>query len=104
MLWIGKKVTAPLLVEYLIVPSIVSFAVPFLIASYLPIFRGELSKREEEVEDVPELLTSGLMLFLGIGMILSVPIFSAIKGLPPYRGMMFALALVWLVGEYAKVD
>lgn len=104
MLWIGKKVTAPLLVEYLIVPSIVSFAVPFLIASYLPIFRGELSKPEEEVEDVPELLTSRLMLFLGIGMIVSVPIFKAITGLPPYLGMMFALAVVWLVAEYAKPE
>ncbi len=104
MLWIGKKVSAPLLVEYLIVPSIISFAVPFLIASYLPVFKGELVIPESDEKDDKQLLTSKLMLFLGIGMIVSVPVFKAVTGLPPYLGMMFALAVVWLVSEYSKPE
>lgn len=102
MLWIGKKVTTPLLIEYLVIPSIVSFAVPFLIASYLPVFKGKLTEPDEQTPDQPILSTSRLMLFLGIGMIVSVPVFKAITGLPPYLGMMFALGVVWLVSEYAK--
>jgi hypothetical protein len=37
------------------------------------------------------------MLFLGLGMIASVPLFKMITGLPPYIGMMLALGVVWLV-------
>lgn len=104
MLWIGKRVTAPLLVEYLVIPSIISFAIPFAIASYLPVFRGNLTETSEEKQDAPQLLTSKLMLFLGIGMIVSVPVFKAVTGLPPYLGMMLSLGVVWLVAEYSKPE
>ena len=101
MLWIANKLTAMGLIEFVILPSIVSFAIPFLIASYLPVFRGnvetELNKDEED--DSP-LLSSKTMLFLGLGMIISVPIFKTITHLPPYMGMIFALGVVWLVSEY----
>ena len=40
------------------------------------------------------------MLFLGLGMIVSVPIFKTLTHLPPYVGMMLALGIVWLVSEY----
>ena len=40
------------------------------------------------------------MLFLGLAMIVSVPIFKTITHLPPYIGMMLALGVVWLVSEY----
>src|SRR5690606_33026240 len=42
MLWIDNKVTALRLIEYVVLPSIISFVVPFWIASYLPVFRGEV--------------------------------------------------------------
>jgi Na+/H+ antiporter NhaD/arsenite permease-like protein len=40
------------------------------------------------------------MLFLGLGMIVFVPIFKTITHLPPYIGMMLGLGIVWLVSEY----
>jgi Na+/H+ antiporter NhaD/arsenite permease-like protein len=40
------------------------------------------------------------MLFLGLGAIVSVPVFKTITHLPPYLGMMLALGVVWLVSEY----
>lgn len=100
MLWIANKLTALGLIEFVILPAIVCFAIPFLIASYLPIFRGQV---EAEVSQDPEearLLSSRTMLFLGLGMIVSVPVFKAITHLPPYMGMIFALGVVWLVSEY----
>lgn len=100
MLWIGKKLTAAGLIEFVVLPSIVCFAVPFLIASYMPVFRGNIQVELKEDEEEQKLLSSKTMLILGLGMIVSVPIFKAITHLPPYMGMMLALGVVWLVSEY----
>ena len=100
MLWIAKNVTAMGLIEYVIIPSIVCFVVPFVIASYLPAFKGNIQVDTTEDEVAEKLLSSKTMLFLGLGMIVSVPIFKTLTHLPPYIGMMFALGIVWLVSEY----
>ncbi|WP_020567449.1 sodium:proton antiporter NhaD [Neolewinella persica] len=104
MLWIGKRVSTGGLMEYLILPSIVCFAVPFFIASFLKPFQGEILSDEPHVtkEELKSerLLSSKTMLFLGLGMIVFVPIFKTITHLPPYIGMMLSLGVVWLVSEY----
>ncbi|TXF84253.1 sodium:proton antiporter [Neolewinella aurantiaca] len=105
MLWIGKRVSTAGLIEYLIIPSLVCFAVPFLFASFMKPFQGNLVTPElESDEGVPvseeRLLSSKTMLFLGLGMIVFVPIFKTITHLPPYIGMMLSLGVVWLVSEY----
>ena len=101
MLWIAKKVTAMGLIEYVILPSVVCFVVPFIVASYMKPFRGNLKSSElKEDEDAGRLLSSKTMLFLGLGMIVSVPVFKTLTHLPPYVGMMLALGVVWLVSEY----
>jgi len=101
MLWIADNVTAAGLIEYVVIPSIVCFVVPFAIASYLPTFKGTIISEElEEDKQVGRLLSSKTMLFLGLGMIVSVPVFKTLTHLPPYIGMMFALGIVWLVSEY----
>ncbi len=100
MLWIGDKVSAVGLIEHLVLPSLVCFAVPFFVASLLPPFRGEISmKLEGEIEE-EKLLSSTTMLYLGLGAIVFVPIFKTITHLPPYVGMMLSLGVVWLVSEY----
>lgn len=40
------------------------------------------------------------MLFLGLVMIIFVPIFKTLTHLPPYIGMMLSLGVVWAVSEY----
>ena len=100
MLWIGKKVTAAGLIEFVVLPSIVCFAIPFIIASYMSVFKGNIEIEVGEEDEEAKLLSSKTMLFLGLGMIVSVPIFKAVTHLPPYMGMMFALGVVWLVSEY----
>jgi len=101
MLWIADKVTAMGLVKYVVLPSIVCFVVPFSIASYLKPFRGDIKVDNTVVDmDAGRLLSSKTMLFLGLGMIVSVPIFKTFTHLPPYIGMMLALGVVWLVSEY----
>ncbi|HMQ49821.1 MAG TPA: sodium:proton antiporter NhaD [Saprospiraceae bacterium] len=100
MLWIGNRVSALGLIEYLVIPSIVCFAIPFLIASFLPAFKGELKPEEGDATEINKLLSSTTMLYLGLGAIIFVPIFKTITHLPPYLGMMLSLGIVWLVSEY----
>ncbi len=100
MLWIAKKITAGGLIEFVVLPSIACFVVPFLIASFMPAFKGNIDVDAREDKEEERLLSSKTMLFLGLGMIVSVPIFKTITHLPPYLGMMLALGVVWLVSEY----
>ena len=100
MLWIADKVTAMGLIKWVVLPSIACFIVPFVAASYLKPFRGTIEVDTEEDVSAEKLLSSRTMLFLGLGMIVSVPIFKTVTHLPPYVGMMLALGVVWLVSEY----
>ncbi len=102
MLWIAKKVTAGGLIEHVVTPSLLNFAIPFGIASFLPVFNGNVKSEEDEanLEQTEKLLSSKTMLYLGLGMILFVPVFKTLTHLPPYLGMMLSLGIVWLVSEY----
>ena len=96
MLWIGNKVSEINLVKYLIIPSLVCMVVPFLIASRMSIFKGELDVVKIKDEHNPY---GNKMLFLGLGSILFVPFFKVITHLPPYVGMMLSLAFVSTIAE-----
>ena len=98
MLWIGKKVTTSHLFVYLFLPAVVCMAVPSFIASFLPVFKGELPV-EETLDDKPKSKFSGTMLYLGLGAIVFVPIFKTITHLPPYVGMMLSLGVVAIFAE-----
>ena len=98
MLWIADKVTPVSLFMYLFIPSLVCMVVPFLIASRLKIFKGEM-EIPKEVIDMEENKYGNKMLFIGLGSILFVPIFKTVTGLPPYVGMMLFLAFVATLAE-----
>ena len=100
MLWIAKKVTAGGLSEYIIIPAILCFVVPYALASRMKIFRGNIEVNEKTHEERERLLSSKTMLWLGLGAIVFVPIFKTLTHLPPYVGMMLSLAVVWMVSEY----
>lgn len=100
MLWIGKKVSTIGLIEWIIIPSLICFIVPFLIASRMKVFKGEIPESKEENKNSGSYLSSKTMLYLGLGAIVFVPIFKTITHLPPYVGMMFSLGIVWMVSEY----
>ena len=97
MLWIGKKVTTGHLVGYLFIPSLLCMIVSSLIASFLPAFKGNIEV--EEVQEKKKSRFSGIMLYLGLGAIVFVPIFKIITHLPPYVGMMLSLGVVAIFAE-----
>lgn len=97
MLWMGEKVTTLKLMEHLILPSLICMAVPTFIASYLKPFQGTF---EAPVEDSAQSHKySSTMLYLGLGLIVAVPIFKTLTHLPPYIGMMLSLAIFTIFAE-----
>ncbi|GAB1857028.1 sodium:proton antiporter NhaD [Flavobacteriaceae bacterium MHTCC 0001] len=97
MLWIGDKVSTGHLVGYLLVPSLLCMVVPSLIASFLPVFKGNLDMVEDSGKAKSRF--SGTMLYLGLGAIVFVPIFKVVTHLPPYVGMMLSLGVVATFAE-----
>jgi len=66
----------------------------------MPVFKGNVEVDLDQENDETKLLSSKAMLFIGLGMIVSVPVFKTLTDLPPYLGMMLALGVVWMVSEY----
>ncbi len=96
MLWMGEKVSALKLVEYLILPSLVCMLIPTILASFLKPFQGHF---ESPPAAGNENAKGPLMLYLGLSLIVFVPIFKTVTHLPPYIGMMLSLSIVALVAE-----
>ncbi|MGS2726755.1 sodium:proton antiporter NhaD [Psychroserpens sp. BH13MA-6] len=99
MLWIGNKVTTGHLFVYLFIPSLLCMLVPFFVASFLKPFKGKLDQSTDERSEQPKSKFSSTMLYLGLGGIVSVPIFKTVTHLPPYVGMMLALGVVAIFAE-----
>jgi Na+/H+ antiporter NhaD/arsenite permease-like protein len=95
MLWMAGKVTTGNLIIKLGLPSLVCILLPLIVGTFLPAFKGEVAVMEEEKTNP----NSKLMLFLGLGLIIFVPIFKTITHLPPYLGMMLSLALFAVIAE-----
>ena len=99
MLWIGGQITTVNIMVKVIIPSIISMAVPLTILSFT--MKGNVKKPESPAY-AAELTTPGertFILILGVAMLLFVPVFKTITHLPPYVGMLFGLGILWLVSE-----
>ena len=96
MLWMGKKVTAEQLFLNLIIPSLICAVVPTFLASFSKAFKGTFNLPEETENTNPR---GPFMLYLGLGMIVFVPLFKTVTHLPTYVGMMLSLGVVALFAE-----
>ncbi|MCR5822322.1 MAG: sodium:proton antiporter NhaD [Bacteroidales bacterium] len=98
MLWIGGQVTTVNIIVKTIVASLVCMVVPVLIVGAT--LKGNIQRPEETTGglEVPPHLRR-LILFMGIGALIFVPIFKTITHLPPYLGMLFGLAVLWMTTE-----
>ena len=97
MLWMGEKVTTLKLMEHLILPSLICMVVPTFIASKMKAFQGTFEAIEET--DNKENPHSAKMLYIGLALIVAVPVFKTITHLPPYVGMMLSLAIFTIIAE-----
>ncbi len=99
MLWIANKVTTVNLIKYLFIPSLLSMVIPVLIASRMKAFQGNIERVEEDDDHNGNDEYSSIMLYLGLGGIMFVPIFKTVTHLPPYVGLMLSLAVVATFAE-----
>jgi Na+/H+ antiporter NhaD/arsenite permease-like protein len=103
MLWIGGQISSLGIIKATIVPSIVCMLLPLIYLSFT--LKGELGLREQNVSSAHHQVNSGnLMLLLGIGALISVPIFKTVTHLPAYLGMMLGLGTLWVVSEITNPD
>lgn len=104
MLWIGGQVSAAGIIKTTFIPSIICMLLPLIYLSFT--LKGNLGHHENKSSASPtHTISSGnLMLFLGLGALVSVPIFKTTTHLPPYLGMLLGLGLLWIVSELVNPD
>ena len=99
MLWVNGNITAPALLSYVLIPSLVSVLVPLLIISRS--LKGDLPPRDVVVEKNSFITARerSTMFYLGVAGLIFVPVFKSITHLPPFVGMLFVLGALWVFTE-----
>ena len=98
MLWIGGQISAAGIMKSLFIPSIVCTLVPLLFLTFT--MKGTLGEFSENKEaSASSVNTGNLMLILGLGALISVPVFKTVTHLPPDMGMLLGLGILWVVSE-----
>jgi Na+/H+ antiporter NhaD/arsenite permease-like protein len=101
MLWIGGQITTLAIMMSVFIPAMLSMVVPLAVTAY--ILRGKpvespLMNEGDHRSPTAE-FERNLMFFLGIGILIAVPVFKTITHLPPFMGILFGLGILWLVGD-----
>ena len=99
MLWIGGQITPLEIVKGLFAASLANMLIPLLVLNF---------KLRGKTFVVPDIDSGGtgtqpsernVMFALGISVLILVPAFKAVTGLPPFMGILFGLGTLWLAGE-----
>ncbi|HEY5823295.1 MAG TPA: sodium:proton antiporter NhaD [Cyclobacteriaceae bacterium] len=98
MLWIGGQITSAAIIKTVFLPSVVCLLVPLIYLSFK--LKGNLESNE--VTDASSDSSGGgrIMFFVGVGALISVPLFKTVTHLPPYMGMLLGLGILWVVSEF----
>ncbi len=101
MLWVKNKIGTIETASSLFLASVACLLLPLIVQSlWLP---GELeqasSGSQRHLDKNLKPWHQWLFLILGVGGLLSVPVFKAVTHLPPFMGMLLALSLLWLASE-----
>lgn len=105
MLWIGGQISALGIIKAVFLPSLVCMLVPLGMMMFK--LKGSVHRAPYDrvsAQQQEDVRGSKAMFFVGTGMLLFVPVFKTITHLPPFMGIMLALAVVWLLSEILHVD
>jgi len=101
MLWVKDKIGTLETATSLFFASVTCLMLPLIVQSLW--LEGELEqaphKDHRHLDKNLKPWHQWLFLILGVGGLLSVPVFKAVTHLPPFMGMLLALSLLWLVSE-----
>ena len=110
MLWIGGQISTSSIISTLFLPSLVAMVIPLLLLtrSYKPEIQTKKASTKQGISRpyVTPLARRDrrIMLAVGLGGMLFVPIFKTVTHLPPYMGMMMVLGIIWAVSERLHSD
>ncbi|MFZ1700873.1 MAG: sodium:proton antiporter NhaD [Pyrinomonadaceae bacterium] len=99
MLWIGGQVTTFKIIAGVFLPSAICLLVPLIYLSFK--VKGDI-----ESPDVGEARRTAagrsernFLFFLGLAILILVPVFKTITHLPPFMAMLLGLSIMWIVTE-----
>ena len=102
MLWVKGNISTSGVIKSLFLPSLASIAVPSAILSFM--LKGRLAADDtftkQELNEGDTKINP--VFIIGVGGLLSVPVFRFVTGLPPYMGILLILAILWIVTESAE--
>lgn len=100
MLWIGGQVTPFTIIYKLFLPSLFCLLVPLLILSFRMKGNGQLNTENiNKPEKIFLKQDQYLVFFSGLLIMISVPVFKTLTGLPAYMGMLIGLGILWVITE-----
>jgi Na+/H+ antiporter NhaD/arsenite permease-like protein len=100
MLWIGGQITTVNIMMKLFLPSLMCLAVPLLFLSLT--IKGKIDSpmiAMDKLHPKTSNFEQRLILGMGVGALIFVPVFKTITHLPPFLGMLFGLSVLWIVTE-----
>ena len=110
MLWIGGQISASSIIQTLFLPSLAALLVPLTILTY-QYDASEQSVRTGGSRGISRPYITPvarrdrrMMLAIGLGGMLYVPIFKTVTHLPPYMGMLLVLGAIWVASEVIHKD
>lgn len=99
MLWVGGQVSTAKIIPTLLVPSILNLLIPLLVVSVL-LRKAEPIRVPRQNEEEKQIAGDSLILLLGLGGLILVPVFKSVTHLPPYTGILLVLSVVWACTEW----
>ena len=103
MLWIKGNVTSMGVISELLLPSLATVLVPALVMHWQ--MKGKLRPMVNEPEATEEkydfsLTQRNVVFYVGVVGLVSVPVFRALTGLPPFMGVILVLSILWVITEF----
>lgn len=93
MLWIGERISTTKMMSSLFIPSLVCLIVTLALISTL--LHGQLPQPKNNAHNTQKEPSGLVVLLLGVGVLVFVPIFKQLTGLPPFMGIIFGLSVLW---------
>ncbi len=106
MLWIGGQITAVNIIKGTFLASVVCLLLPCLIVMLR--LRGRSveapATKPSSQLDTTTTLERNVVFFVGLGVLIAVPVFKTVTHLPPFMGVLFGLGLLWVVADLMHKD
>ncbi len=101
MLWIGGQITTLAIMKGVFIPSMINLLVPLSVTAYIlkgmPVVSPKNHTARHGVASTD--LERNVMFYMGLSILVLVPVFKTLTHLPPFMGILFGLGILWLVGD-----